>query len=81
MKLLNDTIKVNGRYSQKRIMIYLSFIFATLYGFLPFFMPKFEVKEFVFLGFLGMGGFTLYRNQKINQNNEKSTTELYGPRD
>lgn len=55
-------------------MIYLSFFFATLYGFIPVFIPKFEVKEFVFLGFLGMGGFTLYRNQKPNLNPKNEQT-------
>jgi hypothetical protein len=68
MKLLNDTLKVNGKYSQKRILTYLSFIVAAIYGFIPIFDKSFEVKEFVFLGFLGMGSFSLFRTQKTNEN-------------
>ena len=68
MKLLNDTLKVNGKYSQKRILTYLSFIVATIYVFIPIFDKSFEVKEFVFLGFLGMGSFSLFRTQKTNEN-------------
>ena len=71
MKLLNDTIKVNGKYSQKRILTYLSFVGATIYGFIPIFVLTFDVKEFVFLGFLGIGGFSLFRTQKTNENTKE----------
>lgn len=67
-KLIKDTLQSNGTWSQKRIMTILSFITATVYGFIPVFLPKFDVKEFVFLGFLGLGGFTIYRTQKPNEN-------------
>lgn len=59
---------VNGKWSQKRIMTFSSFWVATIYAILPLFMPTFEVKEFVFLGFLGVGGWSLFRTQKLNEN-------------
>ena len=68
MKLLTDTLKSNGKWSQKRLMTFSSFFIATIYAFLPMFDNKFEVKEFVFLGFLGAGGFSLFRTQKQNEN-------------
>lgn len=68
MKLIKDTLMVNGKWSQKRIMTFTSFWVATIYAILPLFMPTFEVKEFVFLGFLGVGGWSLFRTQKLNEN-------------
>lgn len=75
MKLLTDTLKSNGKWSQKRLMTFSSFFIATIYAFLPMFDNKFEVKEFVFLGFLGAGGFSLFQTTKnktklIDDNNE-----------
>jgi hypothetical protein len=67
MKLLKDTLTVNGKWSQKRIMTFSSFWVATVYAFLPAFID-FEVKEFVFLGFVGAGGWSLLRTQKANEN-------------
>lgn len=67
-KFIDDTVKVKGKYSQKRVLTYLSFIIATIYGFIPIFVLTFDVKEFVFLGFLGIGGFSLFRTQKTNEN-------------
>jgi hypothetical protein len=68
MKLITDTIKVNGKYSQKRILTYISTAVAITYAFIPIFVKEFDVKEFVFLGFLGMGSFSLFRTQKPNEN-------------
>jgi len=68
MKILIDTLTVNGKWSQKRLMTFSSFFIATIYAFMPMFNNKFEVKEFVFLGFLGAGGFSLFRTQKQNEN-------------
>jgi len=68
MKLINDTLKSKGIWSQKRLMTFSSFFIAVIYGFLPIFDKTFEVKEFVFLGFLGAGGFSLFRTQKANEN-------------
>ena len=66
--ILTDTLKVNGKWSQKRLMTFSSFFVATVYAFTPTFVPAFEVKEFVFLGFIGAGGFSLFRTQKQNEN-------------
>jgi len=66
--LINDTLKANKKWSQKRLMTFSSFFVASIYAFIPIFLPNFEVKEFVFLGFLGVGGFSIYRTQKTNEN-------------
>lgn len=68
MKILLDTLTVNGKFSQKRLMTFSSFFIATIYAFLPLVQNGFDVKEFVFLGFLGAGGFSLFRTQKTNEN-------------
>jgi hypothetical protein len=68
MKLLTDTLKSNGKWSQKRLMTFSSFFIASTYAFMPLVDNKFDVKEFVFLGFLGAGGFSLFRTQKQNEN-------------
>jgi hypothetical protein len=80
MKILKDTITVNGKYSQKRIMTFTSFWVATIYAFSPIIIHIitetfnlkpfiFEVQEFVFIGFIGAGGWSLLRTQKKNENN------------
>jgi hypothetical protein len=68
ISLVNDTLRNNGKWSQKRLLTFSSFFVATCYAFIPIFLPTFEVKEFVFLGFLGVGGFSIYRTQKTNEN-------------
>lgn len=70
MKILIDTLTVNGKWSQKRLMTFSSFFVASIYAFMPLVDNKFDVKEFVFLGFLGAGGFSLFRTQKVNENIE-----------
>jgi hypothetical protein len=37
---------------------------------MPLVDHRFNVQEFVFLGFLGAGGFSLFRTQKVNENIE-----------
>jgi hypothetical protein len=68
MKILKDTLISNGKWSQKRLMTFSSFFIASIYAFMPLVDNKFDVKEFVFLGFLGAGGFSLFRTQKKNDN-------------
>jgi hypothetical protein len=75
MKIIIDTLTVNGKWSQKRLMTFSSFFIASIYAFMPMFNNKFEVKEFVFLGFLGAGGFSLFRTQKQNENIINSNNE------
>jgi hypothetical protein len=50
-------------------MTFSSFFIAVIYAFVPLVKSDFEVKEFVFLGILASGGFSLYRTQKTNENN------------
>jgi len=78
MKVLKDTLVVNGKWSQKRIMTFTSFWVATIYAFLPLFVADFDVKEFVFLGFIGAGGWSLLRTQKQNENVITNDTENLG---
>lgn len=68
MKLITDTLQVNGKWSQKRIMAFTSFWVATIYAFIPAFVIGFDVKEFVFLGFIGGGAYAIFRAQKPNEN-------------
>jgi hypothetical protein len=73
--LINDTLRNNNKWSQKRLLTFSSFFVASVYAFIPIFIPTFEVKEFVFLGFLGVGGFSIYRTQKTNENINNTITE------
>ena len=75
MKILIDTLTANGKWSQKRLMTFSSFFIASIYAFMPMFDNKFEVKEFVFLGFLGAGGFSLFITKKQNENINNSNNE------
>lgn len=75
MKLIKDTLMVNGKWSQKRIMAFTSFWVAVIYAFMPAFIPAFDVKEFVFLGFIGGGAYAIYRVQRKNENTVNDITE------
>jgi cbb3-type cytochrome oxidase subunit 3 len=76
MKLIKDTLKNGDTWSQKRLMTFSSFFIATIYAFVPIYIPEFEVKEFVFIGFLGAGGWSLFRTQKSNENINKENEPL-----
>lgn len=78
MKIIKDTLTVNGKWSQKRIMTFSSFFSAFFYAFTPLYHKDFDVKEFVFLGFLAVGGFSIYRTQKPNENVINNDTENLG---
>jgi hypothetical protein len=52
----NDTMKPKGKYEQKRVMTFSGFFFGVIYAFLPIFLPEFDVKDFVFIAFLGLAG-------------------------
>ena len=78
MKLITDTLMVNGKWSQKRVMAFTSFWVSTIYAFIPIFYPKFEVHEFVFLGFIGGGAYALFRVQKRNENTISTNDEIQG---
>ena len=68
MKLIKDTLKNGDTWSQKRLMTFSSFFIAAIYAFVPIWLPDFDVKEFVFIGFSGAGGWSLFRTQKPNEN-------------
>jgi hypothetical protein len=68
--LINDTLRPKGKFEHKRIQSVSSFYGALIYAFLPSFIPTFEVKEFVFIGFLAVGGYSVYNIRK-----EKELTE------
>lgn len=67
-KIIKDTLQSNGKWSQKRLLTFSSFFVATIYVFVPLIQATFDVKEFVFIGFLTAGGFSLFRTQKKNEN-------------
>lgn len=61
----------NGKWSQKRLLTFSTFFVATIYVFAPLVKESFDVKEFVFLGFLTAGGFSLFRTQVQKQKIEQ----------
>lgn len=66
--LINDTLKVNGKWSQKRVLTFSAFWVAVLYAFIPLAFPKFPVNDIIFTGFIGFGGWSVLRTQKKNEN-------------
>lgn len=68
MQLINDTLKVNGRFSQKRVLTFSAFWVAVVYAFIPLAFPNFPVNDIVFTGFIGFGGWSVLRTQKKNEN-------------
>ena len=77
MKLINDTLKINGRYAHKRVMAFVSFHSMIIYVFLPILFPLLDVKEFVVIAFLGFAGACLGIDlqQQIKSNNFTNTDE------
>jgi hypothetical protein len=73
MKIIYDTLQFKGRWSQKRIMTFTAFWVATAYAFTPLFVKDFDVKEFVFLGFIGAGGWSVYQTKKNSINSNEIT--------
>lgn len=53
MKLIDDTLKINGKWAHKRLMAFVSFHSMIVYVFLPVIFPLIDVKEFVVCFFLG----------------------------
>jgi len=73
MKMINDTLKTNGKWSIKRIAGISGFYSSIIYAFIPCFFPSFIVHEFVFWGFISFAcaaiGMTVW-NKKISINNQ-----------
>ena len=55
-QLIKDTLKVNGKWSIKRLAGISGFYFAIMYAFAPIWYPLFIVFEFVFWGFITFAG-------------------------
>lgn len=51
IKLINETLKREGKWSIKRLSAFTSFWLAVCYALIPLF-AKFQVEEFVFVGLL-----------------------------
>lgn len=77
MKLINDTLKINGRWAHKRVMAFACFHSMIVYVFVPTLYPTFDVKEFVVWGFLGFAGACLGidLSQQIKSNNYTNTNK------
>lgn len=52
-KIINDTLKSQGKWSYKRITSLYILNVAIIYALLPIFFPKFDVVEFVFIALIG----------------------------
>lgn len=72
-KLINDTLRPNGKWSIKRLGAFTSFWASIIYSILPLFKP-FEVHEFVFVGLLTYSataiGLTVW-NKSIKTNQDE----------
>lgn len=72
-KLINDTLKPNGKWSIKRLSAFTSFWFAIAYAFTPI-CTTFKVEEFVFIGLLTYSataiGLTVYNKSLKNNDDE-----------
>lgn len=72
-KLINDTLKPNGKWSIKRIGAFTSFWLSVIYAMLPL-TATFEVHEFVFIGLLTYSataiGLTVW-NKTLGKNDEQ----------
>jgi hypothetical protein len=55
-KFLEDILKERGKWSFKRTTALYLLNIAILYAFLPLWMLNFDVKEFVFWGFITYSG-------------------------
>ena len=82
MKIVNDTLKVNGRWAHKRVMAFVSFHSMIIYIFMPIFYPLLDIKEFVVIGFLGYAGACLgidLNQQKLSKNYTNMPTNTNEP--
>lgn len=70
-KIIEETLKTGGKWSLKRIAGISGFYAGVSYAFTPIFVNSFEVKEFVFIGFMSFGataiGLTVYNKIKKPQ--------------
>lgn len=75
-KIIRDTLMTNGKWSIKRLGAFSAFYTASVYVFIPIWVPTFPVHEFVFWGFMTFGsaalGMTVW-NKKIDKQDEQDT--------
>jgi hypothetical protein len=80
VKLVDDTLKINGKWAHKRVMAFVSFHAGILYAFTPVFCHTFEVKEFVIIAFFGLSagclGIDLQQQIKVNSDNNTTNTTV-----
>jgi len=76
MKIINDLLKVNGKYSFKRVTALYILNVSILYAFLPIWFPKFTVLEFVMMALIGysasMIGMTVWQKNLLKKEDEGS---------
>lgn len=58
MKIIDDTLKFNGKWSRKSLTAFVSFTFALTYEFFGLF-EKYDSKEYVFTTLLILSGSVL----------------------
>ena len=59
---------INNKLSQRKTFAFISFFISIIYAFIPFVNETFEVKEFVFLGFLAISGYNINQSLRANEN-------------
>lgn len=78
-KIIKDLLVTRGKWSFKRVTGIFTLLISILYAFIPSLLIVFEVKEFVFLGFLSysatMMGMTLWQKKNVDQENNKTKEE------
>lgn len=74
MKIIEDILKTNGKWSFKRITAVYVLNIAILYAFLPIWFPKFPILEFVMMSFIGysasMVGMTVWQKKLESKKTE-----------
>ena len=75
-KIINDTLKSQGKWSYKRITSLYILNVAIIYALLPIFFPKFDVVEFVFIALIGysatMVGVNAWEKSKLTDKSPKT---------
>ena len=69
-QLIRETLKVEGKWSIKRLAGISGFYVAIVYAFIPALFPLFIVHEFVFWGFIPFAGTSIgltVWNKKIDK--------------
>lgn len=77
MKIIDDLLKTNGKFSYKKVTSLYILNVAIIYAFIPLIFPKFTVLEFVFASLLGysaiMVGVGSIEKFKLNKNDDNQS--------